>query len=290
MTLIRLKGSTEFALSLGRIGNSSLLGRSVHFGFRDNTGVDTSNSTYFLDNLQSQWHNFSFIYTGGDKSSISSYDFYGDGVLGVLAGVNTIGGSDNVNEVGRDAPATASGFVAGFTDEIRVWNGVRSKLEIRENMGKSLVPANEANLAACWKSDGSSVTDVTDSKGSNDGTISGATRVTSTAPLGSNSAFVATQSQTDMGPPGGQIQVTITSVPDDSNNLGVYQFGSLSGDPVTVGETFPLGIDRRSDTVWGIVERGTVTANLVFSYNGIAGVNNPSTVQILKRDNTDDTS
>ena len=239
-----------------------------------------------MDNLQSQWHNFAFIYTGGDKSSISSYDFYGDGVLGVLAGVNTIGGSDNVNEVGRDAPATASGFVAGFIDEIHVWNGVRSKLEIRENMGKLLVPANEANLAAYWKSDGSSVTDVTDSKGSNDGTISGATRVTSTAPLGSNSAFVATQSQTDVGAPGGQIQVTITSVPDDSNNLGVYQFGSLSGDPVT----FPLGIDRRSDTVWGIVERGTVTANLVFSYNGIAGVNNRSTVQILKRDNTDDTS
>ncbi len=99
---------------------------------------------------------------------------------------------------------------------------------------------------------------------------------------------VATQTQTNIGPSGGQVQVTITSIPTASNYLDVYQVGSLSGDPVTSGETFPGGFDKRSNIVWGIVETGTVTSTLVFDYSNQPGVSDASTIEILKRDNAQD--
>ena len=105
---------------------------------------------------------------------------------------------------------------------------------------------------------------------------------------------VNTQTETNIGPSGGQVKVTITSTPDDENYLSVYQVGSLSDDPVTTGETFPTGFDKRSNIVWGIVEtqhpEGGVTANLVFDYSNQPGIVNASTIEILKRSNAQDGS
>ena len=98
---------------------------------------------------------------------------------------------------------------------------------------------------------------------------------------------VATTDLTSIGPSGGQAQVDISVGGDASNYLDVYQLGSLSGAPVT-GETFPAGSDvnRRSSIVWGLVETGTVTADLVFDYSGIQGFDNSnSQVKLLKRTN-----
>ncbi|MCK4359757.1 MAG: hypothetical protein KAW92_13655, partial [Candidatus Cloacimonetes bacterium] len=105
---------------------------------------------------------------------------------------------------------------------------------------------------------------------------------------------VNTQTETNIGPSGGQVKVTITSTPDDENYLSVYQVGSLSDDPVTTGETFPTGFDKRSNITWGIVETqhptGGVTANLVFDYSSQPGIVNASTIEILKRNNAQDNS
>ncbi len=99
---------------------------------------------------------------------------------------------------------------------------------------------------------------------------------------------VATQTQTNIGPSGGQVKVTISVGGDASNYLDVYKVGSLSGLPVTSGEIFPGGFDKRSNIVWGINKTGTVTATLVFDYSQQSGVSNASTIEILKRDDAQD--
>ncbi len=74
--------------------------------------------------------------------------------------------------------------------------------------------------------------------------------VLSTAPVSENSAFVNTTTPVSVGPAGAQVTVTITSTPSSNNNLGVYQLGNLN-DPAVTGETFPSGIDKRMNIVWG---------------------------------------
>ncbi|MCK4640456.1 MAG: right-handed parallel beta-helix repeat-containing protein [Candidatus Marinimicrobia bacterium] len=100
---------------------------------------------------------------------------------------------------------------------------------------------------------------------------------------------VATTNQTSIGPSGGLVKVTITSTPDASNYLDVYQAGSLSGAPVT-SEIYPSGFDKRSNIVWGILETGEVAANLVFEYSNQPGISEESTIRILKRDNAQEGS
>jgi len=181
-------------------------------------------------------------------------------------------------------------FFGGIIDEIRIWNTVRTQTEIRDNMHKE-VSTSSSGLVGYFKMSNGSGTSLTDDKNTpnNTLTINGATWVTSTAPIGNEGAYVNTTSQTSIGPSGGQIKVTITSTPGDANNLGVYQFGSVSGEPVT-GETYPGGIDKRSNIVWGITERGAVTANLVFDYSNVGGIGSPSTIKLLKRSDASSTT
>jgi len=182
----------------------------------------------------------------------------------------------------------------GKIDEVRVWNATLSETTIRNWMHKEVTsshPNYSSNLKGYWKLNESSGMTAYDASGNSaDGTLVNAcTWAVSTAPLGNEGAYVNTTDQTSVGPSGGQIKVTITSTPGDANNLGVYQFGSVSGEPVT-GETYPGGIDKRSNIVWGITERGSVTANLVFDYSNVGGIGDPSTIKLLKRTDASSTT
>lgn len=179
-------------------------------------------------------------------------------------------------------------FYNGLVDEMRIWNVARTQQQIREDMHRII--SAQSGLVGYWKFDeGSNMTAADSSGNGNDGTLTNdPSWVASAVPLGSDGAFVNTTSQTTIGPSGGQLKTTITSTPDNSNNLGVYQFGSVSGEPVT-NETFPNNYNKRSDLVWGIVERGSVLADLVFDYSGVSGINIPSTIRILYRAGPDST-
>ena len=60
----------------------------------------------------------------------------------------------------------------GYMDEIRIWNDVRTESEIRRNMYHELPdPASETNLVSYYKFNETSGTTLTDSKGSNNGTL-----------------------------------------------------------------------------------------------------------------------
>lgn len=107
--------------------------------------------------------------------------------------------------------------------------------------------------------------------------------VRSTASLGSNTVFVNTTNQVSIGDAGALLSTTITSTPSSSNNLIAYIYGSASGSPVSSGENFPEGIDRRSDIVWAVNEWGSVTADLYIDFSSVSGISNQSTLVLLRR-------
>lgn len=93
-----------------------------------------------------------------------------------------------------------------------------------------------------------------------------------------------------VGPAGGQINVAITSVPGISDFLDIYQTGLLS-DPEVYSEDFTTnntGCIKRYKILWGIVETGSVTSDLVFDYSNQPGISDPSKIYILRRDNAVD--
>lgn len=105
----------------------------------------------------------------------------------------------------------------------------------------------------------------------------------STASMGSEVRVVITQEPLVAGVNGASIQTTITSTPNTANNLAVYIYGSASGAPVTTGETFPAGVDRRSNIVWGSYEWGNVTSDIIIDFSGVAGILNTADLKLLKR-------
>ena len=107
-------------------------------------------------------------------------------------------------------------------------------------------------------------------------------RVTSTAPVMNNRAFIETTTPASTGLSGTQISATITSTPSASDNMVIYEYGNPASAPVITG-SFPAGIIGRSDLVWGVRIWGTVSSTLVLDYSGFSGVNSPSSVTLLER-------
>lgn len=208
---------------------------------------------------------------------------YVNGILeGTLSASGTISTNDQPFVIGKNLLNHWNDFF-GYIDEVRLWNVARTQEQIRANMHKVLTES-ESGLVGYWRFDEGSGTSTLDhSANGNNGTLfNNPLWTTSTAPFGAVGAFVNTTAPTSVGPSGGQMSVTITSTPSNANNLGIYQFGSLSGEPVT-GESYPADINKRSNIVWGITERGSVTANLVFDYSNVGGIGTPSTIKLLKR-------
>ena len=91
----------------------------------------------------------------------------------------------------------------------------RSQSEIQNNMHK-ILNGDESNLVAYYPFDHTSGTALSDrTTNDNDGTLKNMTDddwVTSTAPFGEDGTLVLTQTQTNIGDEGKQMQVTITTV------------------------------------------------------------------------------
>jgi hypothetical protein len=97
---------------------------------------------------------------------------------------------------------------------------------------------------------------------------------------------VLTQDSVEVGTTGTVLTLNITSTPDSANYLVAYQAGTASDPPVT-DETYPETVSQRAAVIWGIVETGSVTVNLIFDYSGIPGITNPSTLRLIKRASID---
>ncbi len=208
---------------------------------------------------------------------------YLNGIEQVLTGTaNTVNSNDNPIRLASDYSGR---YFNGMIDKVVIWNVVRTEEQIRDNMHNTLSGA-ESGLLSYYQFNESSGTTLADKISINDGTLFNMTVedwVTSAASFGSDGAFVNTTDATTAGPSGGTIQATITSTPDDNNNLGIYQSGGVDDEWIT-SETFPSGISQRADILWGVVERGSVTSMLQFDYSSVSGVSDPSTIHLLKRD------
>ena len=103
----------------------------------------------------------------------------------------------------------------GQIDDVSIWNVARSQSEIQNNMHK-ILNGDESNLVAYYPFDHTSGTALSDrTTNDNDGTLKNMTDddwVTSTAPFGEDGTLVLTQTQTNIGDEGKQMQVTITTV------------------------------------------------------------------------------
>ena len=224
------------------------------------------------------WTHVAGVYDG------SSMKIYINGQLdGTYAYSGGIHESDLPFYIGH-APWTNYNNFDGYMDELRVWNVARTETQIKDNMHKTL-EGNETGLIAYWQfnDDPSSSTTDDASMNAHTGTLSGSATIVnnSAVPVGYAGDVVETNLQTGVGGSNAQVKVTISSTPDSANFLGIYQYGSAA-DSVT-GETFPAGIERRSDVIWGIVERGSVTADIVLEYGAMLALGHEDSLRVLKR-------
>ena len=167
-----------------------------------------------------------------------------------------------------------SNSLHGEIDEVRIWNDVRTLTEIKDNMFKEL-NGNENGLIAYYKMTEGSGTTVTDnSSNSNNGTISGASWITSNAPIGN----LFTSYQTDIE---GLWEHTGTSDSEASDGLSMSVssalaeanfviFGNNNDDTGTTSSSLS-GISKRSKREWNFDEKGTVTADIKIDISDATG-------------------
>ena len=164
--------------------------------------------------------------------------------------------------------------IHGEIDEFRVWSDVRTQTELKDNMFKEL-NGNENGLMAYYKMTEGSGTTVTDnSSNSNNGTISGASWVTSNAPIGN----LFTSYQTDIEGLWGH---SGTSESEASDGLSMIVssalaeanfviFGNNNDDTGTTSSSLS-GISKRSKREWNFDEKGTVTVNIKIDISDATG-------------------
>ena len=170
----------------------------------------------------------------------------------------------------------SSNSIGGEIDELRIWNDVRTSSEINDYMFINL-EGNESNLVAYYmmsNQSGSSLTD--NSSNSNTGTISGATWVTSNAPMGiinesyqNNIQSLWQKTGTSDSEASGGLTLNVSSALAETNFV-VYSNNNSSG---TTTENLPSGesIQKRSTRKWQFDEIGSVTSDIKIDISDATG-------------------
>lgn len=198
---------------------------------------------------------------------------------------NIFSGAGSVR-IGCQGETTQIEFFNGKIDEVRVWNVARTEAEIRANMCKKLIPANEANLVAYWKLDESSVGagSAKDSKGSNDGTpinMDASDCVWSGAALGDESIFaLGNASITEKA--GCMIDV---SSPGEADTYS-YSVMQVDETPNETGGLLTYSPPRYWEIWAGDPDfDGTFSTTLKFHYDELCGIGDESELKLYRRNN-----
>jgi len=162
----------------------------------------------------------------------------------------------------------------GFTgaiDEFRLYADRLTQQEIRAGMHRTLAPADTpTTLRVYYRFDGESATAAADYSGYNHfASVTGSERAASPFPLGREAALLNGLPSTDgrVGPQGASLTAGATSTVNAQNQLALYATG-IYADTVA-DEDLPEGVTRRTTTVWGAYERGSVTADLRIDFGSI---------------------
>ncbi|MFZ2518333.1 MAG: LamG domain-containing protein, partial [Anaerolineae bacterium] len=244
----------------------------------NDSGTNLVNSSRNMQLLDNTWHHFTWVDSNGTAKVYLDGNQSGSDITYTPSTLTL-----NTASVGARLTSSASNFFPGTFDEITFWDKALSATEIRNLMHQPL-QGDEANLVAYYRLDDGPADHVYDAVSLTEATIvGGATKTSSTAPLGTVGAAVYTNSQTTIGDAGKQLKVTITSPsqPSTSSYLGIYRVGA--GATNVTAETFPSGVTQRASIFWGIKEFGSVTADLVIDYSSVPGISNPAVIKLLKR-------
>lgn len=126
------------------------------------------------------WHHVAVTYDG------ATWRLYLDGQLDATLAANATPRFDSIQHFGlgtaMNSTGVAAGFFDGLIDEARVWNHARSAAQIQAGMTAPITSAT--GLVGRWGLDEGSGTQATNSAGSPNGQISGATFVAPGTPFG----------------------------------------------------------------------------------------------------------
>lgn len=203
-----------------------------------------------------EWHHVA----GTFDRDLGKARLYIDGDLKLEQTLNGVADINNNLIIGIGAAAENDWRYDGEIDEARVWRKALSVTEIRENMHRALDVCN-TDLISCWQFNEVSG-DVLDVVGQYDGTITGATRITSTAPFGTGAA----DSQTEMT---GLVTFTGTGYSADYSAHNSAAVTATKINLAPYGTTGIAGTDAPLDAQYWVVNRygnsGSFNANMTFA-------------------------
>jgi hypothetical protein len=262
------------------LANNASPNRYVSFRLNNSNRVNSS-TNYPIDGT---WMHVAATYDYSTKEM----KMYVNGVQegGAVTGPTSIESTTNPLTIGSELSDFSKAF-QGCIDEVRVWNVVRSDVDIKANMTKKLV-GNESGLVGYWRFDETSGTAMNDeTSNNNDGTMINmetADHVWSGAALGDASAYdyVATGGYTATLSHANGDAITATTTSGTITGIQVYR---ADDNAVRTGSTVPTGYTLDPSRFWGVRAIGTSTPTytLVYNYSGNPIITNEIGLKLVKR-------
>lgn len=230
------KAGTPFSYAVSGEDNMLFIHDYRDLRFRlGGTAIPASGGTGVAVN-NNQWRHVAMIWRNN-----GSFILYIDGVQRYSAGGIRPGfliPSGGTMVIGQEQDSVGGGFQAteaflGQIDELRIWNIQRTEPQIRDNRHRSL-PGNTASLVLYYRMDETGSGLVNDSTGNDHvGTLIGAARVTSSAPVGLP-VVANTTSPGNIGTTSAEFRGTID--PNGLASVGYFEWGTSAG---TLGNFTP---------------------------------------------------
>ncbi|MEM1094706.1 MAG: LamG-like jellyroll fold domain-containing protein [Bacteroidota bacterium] len=161
----------------------------------------------------------------------------------------------------------------GQIDELRVWNAARTAPQIAAAMHRTF-ETPPAGLTAVYDFNESSGTGVFERVGRRSGTLNGATRVASLAPVSDTFAAAPIGRSTQAGGAGASLAV------NGSDAATVAVTGGTGS--ATVGDGLPASVSARADRVWLLNASASAARVLTIGYGSMTAVS-PQQARLLHR-------
>ena len=299
-------GETEatnqlYTLRILNVNGSNIYYQVVHeYGTSaDDTGPYNSTTTPIFG----QWVHIAVVRNVNVTDTTSTYQFFINGLSGGVTEYNSsadpTGGTSGFAIIGAlfagsgSPTAPAGAYLIGKMDEVRIWNTVRSRDQIRAYMCRKL-SGSESGLQGYWRLDESTGTLALDLTGNNDGTLTNMENgdwVTSAAPIGDVSTYLYTGVWTGQTvpltyPDGDDMTVsTVTGSPTCVHVYYVDEGPNVTTPPATWDNIDPL-------RYWGVFVPGGTnpTYTVQYNYDGHPGIVNENTLGLATRAGGDVTS
>ncbi|MFO8231290.1 MAG: LamG-like jellyroll fold domain-containing protein [Longimonas sp.] len=227
-----------------------------------------SGSTYSSDAFAAgEWHHVAVVVRDDDTGAL-----YVNGTEEATFTTSTRPASDGQFTIGQAwSDDTASNFLGGSVDEVRLWSTARTAEELRTTQHET-VDTIQPDLAAYYRFDAaqsdqrrdadfSGTTAYDLARGRNATHVNDPQWTGNSAPLGQESVVVAADETASIGPADAQLTVTSTEA-----RTTLYRYGDPSAEVFT-SEAVPFPNNERTNVVWGAAPTGA--ADLELAYDNV---------------------